>query len=36
MIAVQALEKRTAENAALKARIEAVEAAVEALQAERR
>ena len=36
MIAVRALEKRTAENAALKARIEAVEAAVEALQAERR
>jgi hypothetical protein len=36
MIAVQALEKRTAENATLKARIEALEAAVNTLQAERR
>jgi hypothetical protein len=36
MIAVQALERRTAENAELKARIEALEAAVNTMQAGRR
>jgi len=36
MIAVQALEKRTAENVELKARIEALEAVVKAMHAERR
>jgi hypothetical protein len=36
MIAVQALERRTTENAALKARIEALEAVVNTMQTERR
>src|SRR5262249_27118753 len=36
MIAVQALEKRTTENAELKARIDALENIVTAIQAERR
>ena len=36
MIAVQALKKRTTENAELKARIDALEKIVNAIQAERR